>query len=170
VTDSADRALGNTSFIVAQDSPEAQLPALVPAFQGDTQNIPHHTDDSLLWANDDWEFSMANLPDRGASPFDAYIARPLLDTVIDMYFDYVYCLVPFPHPPSFLADYHGRRDLRTDQEEWSAMVLAMASFTISLVPHQILPGDKRSLRAIAVQSVNHARSYLAKPFPGPSLH
>jgi hypothetical protein len=101
--------------------------------------------------------------------FEAIIPRPLLNTVIDMYFDYVYCIVPFPHPPTFLADYHGHREQTLNQHEWTAMVFAMVSFTISLVPQQILPGDKQFLRGIATRSVEYAKAFLAEPFAGTSL-
>ena len=122
----------------------------------------HPNDHSLEFSR--WQLSDTDGQDSEVSAFDGIFSRSLLSTVIDMYFDYVYCLVPFPHPPTFMIDYYGHREKRPLEDEWSAMVLAMAAFTISLVPHQILPGDKRSLRSLAVESCNLARNYLAKPF------
>lgn len=111
-----------------------------------------------------WQLPWSDEQSAGAGPFDGIFTRSLLTTVIDMYFDYVYCLVPFPHPPTFLKDYHGHREQEPLQDEWTAMVFAMAAFTISLVPHQILPGDKPSLRRLTVESCGIAREHLAKPF------
>lgn len=64
--------------------------------------------------------------------FETTISRPMLSLVIDMFFDYVHCLVPFPRQSDFMADLHNRREDRPDQKDWSAMVLAMVAFTISL--------------------------------------
>jgi len=122
-----------------------------------------HPDDHSLELSQ-WQLPDLDGKDTGAGTFDSVFTRSLLSTVIDMYFDYVYCLVPFPHPPTFMIDYYGHREQRPLEDEWGAMVFAMAAFTISLVPHQILPGDKRQLRSLAVESCDLARNYLAKPF------
>lgn len=144
---------------LSQVGPDAMARHEAPSFRSD--------DHSLEFTQ--WPFSDPDGLDSEVSAFDGVFSRSLLSTVIDMYFDYVYCLVPFPHPPTFMIDYYGHREQRPLEDEWAAMVFAMAAFTISLVPHQILPGDKRSLRSLAVKSCDLARNYLARPFTQNSL-
>lgn len=74
-----------------------------------------------------------------ASTLDQLLPHSLLQHAINVYFDYVYGLVPIVHRPSFLSDFKGRRDLLPGQEEWTTTLLAVAALTMAQVPWAFRP-------------------------------
>lgn len=67
-----------------------------------------------------------------------------LRQVVQLYFDYVYCLAPCLEPASLWQDLEARRDARPDQDEWTHMVLALVASTLVQIPTVFCPlSDER---------------------------
>ncbi|WVQ85310.1 hypothetical protein IAT38_007475 [Cryptococcus sp. DSM 104549] len=95
---------------------------------------------------------------------DAVIPRPLLYHVIDLYFDYVYCLIPCLHRPSFTHDLNTKREERPGQEEWVAMVLAVVASTLVQLPRSFVAMPRKDVREVVMRCHTKVREYLAMDF------
>ncbi|KAL1407482.1 hypothetical protein Q8F55_006915 [Vanrija albida] len=84
----------------------------------------------------------------GGNPLDAVLPRSLLYHLIDLYFDYVYCLVPCLHKPSFMRDLHNRREEQPGQEEFVALIFAVIEVTLVQMPRAFIQLPKRDIKAL----------------------
>ncbi|ORX36247.1 hypothetical protein BD324DRAFT_651487 [Kockovaella imperatae] len=98
------------------------------------------------------------------NPLEKHISRADLTQILDIYFEYIFCLVPFPHPPSFLSDLYNRREERPGEEEWTMMVLAMVPFTLVQVPHQMFPHSLDEIRRLVVVCRDEVKRYLSRGY------
>lgn len=108
--------------------------------------------------------SYATYPINPSNPFDAILPRGLLYHLIDLYFDYIYCLVPCLHRPSFTADLHRRREDRPGEEEWTAMVYMIVASTLIQLPRAFIPMPRRDVKMLAERLYGLGREYLARDF------
>ena len=114
------------------------------------------------------------LPNEPASridnPLDKIIPRADLSHIIDIYFGYIFCLTPFPHPPTFLADLYNRREERPGEEEWTHMVLIMVASTLVQVPHQMLPHTVAEIRRMVIRCLDETKRYLSRSYLTASIN
>lgn len=99
-----------------------------------------------------------------ANPFDKVLPRALLLHTIDLYFDYVYALVPCLHKPTFMRDIRGHREERPDEEEWIALVFAVVAFTLIQMPRAFVSLPRRDVKALAQRCHSICQEYLNKDF------
>jgi hypothetical protein len=99
-----------------------------------------------------------------SNPFDVILPRGLLYFIIDLYFDYIYALIPCVHRPSFLADLYGGRETRPNEEEWTAMVLVIVSATLVQLPRAFVPLPRKEVRALVDKITAVTTRYIAKEF------
>lgn len=86
------------------------------------------------------------------NPLDAVLPRSLLYHLIDLYFDYVYCLVPCLHKPSFTRDLHNRREEQPGQEEFVALIFAVIEVTLVQMPRAFIQLPKRDIKALFMRA------------------
>lgn len=98
------------------------------------------------------------------NPIEAIIPRPLLMHLIELYFDYVYCLVPCLHKPSFMRDLHNHREERPGQQEWVALVFAVVEATLVQMPRSFVSLPKREIKILFSRSYSHVKSFLDQEF------
>ncbi|KAK4688912.1 hypothetical protein P7C73_g1194, partial [Tremellales sp. Uapishka_1] len=103
-------------------------------------------------------------PSSPLNPFDAILPRTLLLHVIEIYFDYVYGLVPILHRPSFMRDIHERREERPDQQEWTALVLALVGATLVQTPRAFVPLSRREVKALVERCQAESQAFLNLSF------
>ena len=78
------------------------------------------------------------------------IPRALLSRVIDLFFEYVYAIAPCVHKPSFLLDMTECRETRHGEEEWMALVLAIAGVTLVQLPRSLAKLTKTVARDLVL--------------------
>ncbi|WVQ71033.1 hypothetical protein IAR50_000558 [Cryptococcus sp. DSM 104548] len=98
------------------------------------------------------------------NPLDAIIPRPILYHIIDLYFDYVYCLVPCLHRPSFIHDLNTKREERPGEEEWVALVLSVVASTLVQLPRSFINMRRKEVKELVLRCHEQARIYLAKDY------
>ncbi|WWD18047.1 hypothetical protein CI109_102494 [Kwoniella shandongensis] len=98
------------------------------------------------------------------NPFDAIMPRTKLYQIIDLYFDYIYCLIPCLHKPSLIHDLNMRREERPGQEEWICLVLAVAASTLAQLPRSFTSMTRVETRELVVKCDKVVRVYMTKDF------
>ena len=89
------------------------------------------------------------------------LPRQLLHQVINLYFDYVYALIPIIHRPTFMHDLHHNREERPGQEEWTCMTLAVVASTLVQVPRSFVSMPRREVRMLVETCYKRGRAYLS---------
>lgn len=110
----------------------------------------------------------ASYPHNPANPFDAILPRGLLYLFIDLFFDYIYALIPCVHRPSFMADLHAGREERPGEEEWTALVLTIVASTLVQTPRAIVPLARNEVRQIVEKCAAVTRQYLGQDYREPT--
>lgn len=98
------------------------------------------------------------------NPIDAVIPRSVLYQVIEVYFDYVYCLIPVLHKPSFMADVQARREERPGEEEWTALVLSVVEATLITMPRSFVRLSKCDIKELFNRANSHVKHFLNQDF------
>jgi hypothetical protein len=106
---------------------------------------------------------------NSTNPFESVLPRDLLYTIIDLYFDYIYCLIPCVHKPTFMADIHMRREEREGEDEWIAMVFSILAATLAQIPRAFVPLPKSEVKTLMETCNSIARLYLGRDFAEPTL-
>lgn len=88
----------------------------------------------------------------------------MLMTILGLFHDYVFCIVPYPSWSGLMQDLAGKREERKGEEEWVAMVLGLVAFVSVQVPHQLFPTDKAARRAIVQACASAVRLFLLEPY------
>lgn len=105
------------------------------------------------------DMGVAAAPAAVPSNLDQICPPQVVDTIINLFFDYVYPLTPCLHRPTFLVDLAARRD-RTDPIFFALTLVVLAS-TLVQVPRVLVNLDKQDVEALARQCVRVARSKTA---------
>ncbi|KAL7424604.1 hypothetical protein Q5752_000288 [Cryptotrichosporon argae] len=100
---------------------------------------------------------------RPGNPLDALIPRGLLLLVIRLYFDYIWCLIPCVHRPSFMRDLEARREERPGQDEWVALVLAVVGTTLVQMPSSFVPLERYKVKQIVQRCLAHGVQRILVP-------
>lgn len=98
------------------------------------------------------------------SVLDEILPRPLLLELVDLFFDYVFPLIPCVHRPSFIADIHAGRGSRQGEDEWSALVMVIMGVTLAQVPRAFVKLDKKEVRGLIDKITRAVKQYLDKDF------
>lgn len=93
---------------------------------------------------------------------DQVISGPVIDNIINLFFDYVYPLTPCLHRPTFIANLTARRD-KTDPV-FFALVLTVIASTLVQVPRSLVNLDKSEVESLVRRCVRVARSKVAYIF------
>lgn len=104
-----------------------------------------------------------------SNPLDQVLPRGLLLHIIDLYFDYIYALIPAIHRPTFMRDLTDRREERDGQEEWTVMVLILVCSTLLQVPRAFVPLPRRDVKAVAERCWELTRAFMIKDWAEVSL-
>ena len=78
---------------------------------------------------------------------DDVVPRDTVLTILAVFFDYVYPLTPCLHKPSFMADFHARREERDPL--FFALVMSTVASTLIQVPRSYLPMERHAVRKLA---------------------
>lgn len=100
----------------------------------------------------------------GHNPIEAVVPRPLLLHIIELYFDYVYCLVPCLHKPSFMRDLLNRREERPGEEEFVALVFAVVEATLVQMPRSFVSLPKREIKILFSRAHSVVKSFIDQEF------
>lgn len=111
----------------------------------------------------------SHMPSNPSNPLDQILPRPLLHHIIDLYFDYVYPLVPCLHRPSFMADLYGHREEREGEEEWTVLVLCLVAATLCQIPRAWVSMPRRDVRELVYRCYRRAVDTLALDFGAPTV-
>jgi hypothetical protein len=90
---------------------------------------------------------------------DQVVAPQVIQSVIGIFFDYVYPLTPCLHRPTFLADLAARKD-KTDPLFFALTLVVLAS-TLVQVPRVLVNLDKDEVEALCRRCVRVARAKMA---------
>lgn len=104
------------------------------------------------------------LSNISGNPIEAVLPRPLLLHIIDLYFDYVYCLIPCLHKPSFMHDLHSHREERPGQDEWVALVFAVIEATLVQMPRSFVSLPKREIKILFSRANELVKTFLNRDF------
>lgn len=96
-----------------------------------------------------------------SNPLDKILPRGLLMHIIDLYFDYLYPLIPVIHRPTFMRDINDHREEREGQEEWIHMILVLVAATLIQVPRAFVPLARREVKELAERCWDMVRRFLA---------
>jgi hypothetical protein len=111
------------------------------------------------------EVRMGLMPER----FVEFLPRTLLNTVIDLFLESVYPLLPYPHTPSFLQDLESRRETHPGQEEWTTMVISVVGFTLVQVPNRLTGHSREQVRRLVEKCFEYCRAFLEVPYKNVSV-
>ncbi|ODO07311.1 hypothetical protein L198_00890 [Cryptococcus wingfieldii CBS 7118] len=103
------------------------------------------------------------------NPLDAVVPRPILYHIINLYFDYVYCLIPCLHRPSFTHDLDTNREERPGEEEWVALVLSVVASTLVQLPRSFISMRRKEVKELVLRCHQKVRSYLAQDYQHPTI-
>lgn len=103
-------------------------------------------------------------PHNPNNPFDVVLPRGLLHRIIDLYFDYVYCLIPCLHRPTFLHDLHAHREEQPDEEEWTVMVFCVVVATLVQLPRAFVPMPRKDVKDLVERCYALGREYLNRDY------
>jgi hypothetical protein len=92
-----------------------------------------------------YPLSFFNRPHR----VDTIIARETLFHIINLFFVYVYPLMPCVHKPSFMADLHSRKEERDPL--FFSLVMSIVASTLVQVPRSYVPIPRQAVRCLAQQ-------------------
>jgi hypothetical protein len=98
------------------------------------------------------------------NPIEAILPRHLLYGILDVYFDYVYCLIPCLHKPSFMRDLEMRREEQPGGEEFVALVFAVIEVTLMQMPRLLVGMPKEEARALFDDANAIVKQYLDREF------
>ncbi|TXT14898.1 uncharacterized protein COLE_01091 [Cutaneotrichosporon oleaginosum] len=98
------------------------------------------------------------------NPIEAVLPRHLLYGILDVYFDYVYCLIPCLHKPTFMRDLDARREEQPGGEEFVALVFAVVEATLMQMPRLIVGMPKEAARALFEDATAIVKQYLDREF------
>ena len=96
--------------------------------------------------------------------FVDFLPRWLLVKVLDLFFESIYPLLPYPHKPTFLHDLHIRRETQPGQEEWTTMVVSVVGFTLVQVPNRLAGHSREQVRQLVERCYAHGRAFLQSPY------
>ncbi|KJD99484.1 hypothetical protein I311_06945 [Cryptococcus gattii NT-10] len=144
--------LRSRSYLPASFDPSHPLVASqTPSAQSQPLRLPQH----LAYINH--KFNPRN-------PLDSILPRPLLYHIIDLYFDYIYCLRPCLHKPSFVHDLNTKREENLNEEEWVILVLAVVASTLVQLPRSFVNLPRKEVKDLILRCHNRVRNYLAQDF------
>lgn len=105
-------------------------------------------------------------PPRSERRSDSKIQVPphVLDTLVGLYFDYVFWLVPYPDRAAFVADLARHREDDDGQEEWTAMVYALISFALIHMPRHLIPMSTVEQAALLKESFHRTLHFLRQEY------
>ncbi|WWC69447.1 uncharacterized protein I206_103386 [Kwoniella pini CBS 10737] len=96
--------------------------------------------------------SINNLPDG----IDQVVPGPTIDSILNLFFDYVYPLTPCLHRPTFVADLTARRD-RTDPV-FFALAMSVIASTLVQIPRSLVNLDKNEVENLARKCIQVSRA------------
>lgn len=117
-------------------------------------------------------FSSPQYPHHPSNPtniLDQVLPRGLLLHVVDLYFDYIYALIPAIHRPTFMRDLANHREDREGEEEWTHMVLILVAATLVQVPRAFVPLPRSEVKALAEHCYQLTREFQSKDWQSVSL-
>jgi len=137
-----------------------------PSFTGGSRILPQKPfDSSPVNTNPSPNYpSYAAYPHNPNNPFDAILPRGMLLYIVDLYFDYIYALIPCLHKPSFMASLHDGREERPNEDEWIALVMAVVAGTLVQVPHAFVAIPKEEKKALTQRCYALVKDFLYKDF------
>ncbi|ORY28647.1 fungal-specific transcription factor domain-domain-containing protein [Naematelia encephala] len=103
-------------------------------------------------------------PYNPSNPFDQVLPRGLLYRIIDLYFDYIYCLIPCIHRPTFMADLHSHREEQPAAEEWTALVFSIVGVTLAQLPRAFIPMPRKEVKTLTERCYRLGRDYYNQDF------
>lgn len=98
------------------------------------------------------------------NPIEAVLPRHVLYGILDIYFDYVYCLIPCLHKPSFMRDLDSRREERPGGDEFVALVFAIVETTLMQMPRLIVNMPKEASRELFHHANAIVKQFLDREF------
>ncbi|OWZ79736.1 hypothetical protein C366_01792 [Cryptococcus neoformans Tu401-1] len=144
--------LRSRSYLPASLDPSHSLAtSQTPSAQSSPLHLPQH----LTYINHTYD---------PRNPLDSVLPRPLLYHIIDLYFDYIYCLIPCLHKPSFIRDLNTKREENPDQEEWVVLVLAVIASTLVQLPRSFVNLPRNEVKDLVLRCHNRVRNYVARDF------
>jgi hypothetical protein len=137
-----------------------------PSFNGGSRVLPQKSfDSSPINSNPSPNYpSYAVYPHNPNNPFDAILPRGMLLYIVDLYFDYIYALIPCLHKPSFMASLHDGREERPNEDEWIALVMAVVAGTLVQVPHAFVAIPKEEKKVLTQRCYALVKDFLYKDF------
>lgn len=105
-------------------------------------------------------------PHNPANVLDNMLPRGLLYKLVDLHFEYVYPLTPLLHKPTFMRDLDSRREDRSGEEDWTALVLSMVAATIAYLPRPFIPIPHEEARCLVQRCYQHVRGWQIKEMEG----
>lgn len=145
-------------------SPESALlhPNMSP--QGHPQTHQHHVGSSPYGSSPYGSLAETETAGHPPNPFDAFLPRPLLMHIVDLFFDYIYGLTPVIHRPTFMRDLYNKREEQPDQEEWVCLVLSLVCITLSQVPRSFIDLSRRDVKDLIDRCSAAVRQWHARDF------
>lgn len=136
----------------------------------DNQTVPLEPHRRLSGSQTSPSYNSNYMMPGNPNPLEAIIPRPLLHHIIDLYFDYVYCLIPALHKPTFMRNLHNRREEQPGNEEWVALVLAVIEVTLVQMPRSFVALSKQEIKALFSNCSRAVKSYLDRDFSQLTIH
>ncbi|EAL22187.1 hypothetical protein CNBC3250 [Cryptococcus deneoformans B-3501A] len=136
---------------VSLDPSHSLATSQTPSAQSSPLHLPQH----LAYINHTYD---------PRNPLDSVLPRRLLYHIIDLYFDYIYCLIPCLHRPSFIHDLNTKREENPDQEEWVILVLAVVASTLVQLPRSFVDLPRNEVKDLVLRCHNRIKDYLARDF------
>ncbi|RXK39530.1 hypothetical protein M231_03199 [Tremella mesenterica] len=99
--------------------------------------------------------STSTFPDN----LDQVVAGPVIDNIINLFFDYVYPLTPCLHRPTFVANLTARMD-KTDPV-FFALTLTVIASTLVQVPRSLVNLEKTEIESLARRCVRVAKAKIS---------
>ncbi|WRT64046.1 uncharacterized protein IL334_000974 [Kwoniella shivajii] len=103
-------------------------------------------------------------PYNPLNPLEQVLPRQTIYQIIDLFFDYIYCLIPCLHRPTFTHDLNIKREERSGEDEWAALVLAIIGSTLAQLPRSFVQMSRKEVKSLILACHKKVREYLAKDF------